>query len=131
MDYDETEKFIAWANTIDARIETSPGNVTAWHRAMSTSTPVEAHDAVIEHKRLHDTAPTPAGTRRFILSAREIRKARAAAYALEPPRPPVEEVPFRRRNAAEWDRLRAAAAKDREDELRAMSVTVQKGPTRG
>lgn len=121
MNLQESDLFVAWANTIDARIETSPGNVEAWHAALAFADPMEAHDAVIEHKRLNDTAPTPSGTRRMILSTRTIREATTRARAIEPPRPaPV--TPLRASNPSRWADLIEQGRRERAAHLDAIGA---------
>jgi len=111
---------------VDGRVAVTPLALTVWVSALQGRAAVDSQAAVTQwFAEDRPGPPSAAAIKRMTISAATSREARDRARRLEPPRPPVEEVPFRERRREEFARLRAAARAAREEDLAAREVTAR------
>ncbi len=102
METPEVIKMLTWINSFDARVQLNEPNVTTWAYAMRNAEAQYAKTAVLEHRRLYPTAPTPSeiATRSRHLKASETASARALEAK---PTEPMDELPLRKRDPERWE----------------------------
>lgn len=117
---------VTYANAIDPRVQSNQPTYELWHKVLRNHAYVEVQAAIqLFYERYTDPTQRPvvdpASVRRII--AQETTRAAAKQTALTAaPRQARNPMSWRAKNPAEWDRLAAAGAERRREDLRARGV---------
>lgn len=117
---------VNYANAIDPRVQSNQPTYEVWYRVLAKFDFTQAQAAIqLFYERYSDASNRPvvdaASIRRII--SQETTRAVAKSHALEAGPKKIGTIgSWRQRNPAEWDRLFALGAEQRQDELDARGV---------